>query len=209
MDLSGAKRRPAPTSLAERRLIRAAKRGDPAARAEMLGRYEPMVRHVARRFRLPGGDADDLAQHARLAILDAVRDWDPGRRVPFRSFAWMCAVREAHMAVKSGLAGKHQPLNQARSLSEAGPDGLPLAETLTAAGRPDDDPLERLIAREQLELILARLATLSPLERDALSLSANGCGYRDIAARLGVSLRAVNNALQRARRKLRGLPPAN
>jgi RNA polymerase sporulation-specific sigma factor len=206
MDLSGGKRRPAPTSLAERRLIRAAKRGDRAAQAELLGRYEPMVRQVARRFCLPGGDVDDLAQHARLAILDAVRDWDPRRRVPFRSFAWMCAVREAGMAVKSGLAGKHQPLNQASSLSETGQDGLPLAETI-AAGRPDDDPLEKLIAREELEFVLARLATLSRLERQALALSAGGWGYRDIAARLGVSLKAVNNALQRARRKLRGLPP--
>ena len=45
---------------------------------------------------------------------------------------------------------------------------------------------------------------LSPFERRCLTLSANGFAYREIAARLGVRTRAVNNALQRARRKLRG-----
>ena len=35
-------------------------------------------------------------------------------------------------------------------------------------------------------------------------MSANGYGHREIAARLGVGPRAVNNALQRARRKVFG-----
>jgi Sigma-70 region 2 len=70
---------PAPTSIAERRLLRAAKRGDRAAQAELLRRYEPLVRHIARTLYLPGGDADDLAQSARLGIVDAARAWDPKR----------------------------------------------------------------------------------------------------------------------------------
>ena len=165
------------------------------------------VRHVARCFRLPGGDSDDLEQQVRLAILDAARDWDPQRRVPFRAFAWICAVRAAQMAVKSALAGKHRPVNQALALTGAGLGGLPLAETIADTTRPDDDPLAKAIAREELERILTRLDMLSPFEREFLALSLNGCEYSEIAARLGASLRAVNNALQRARRKLHGLPP--
>src|SRR3954453_22024324 len=108
MDVSDGIRRSGPTSLAERRLIRAARLGDRAARAELLRRHEPMVGHVARCFRLPGGDTDDLEQHVRLATLDAPRDWHPKRQVPFRSFAWICAVRASRLAVKSALAGKHR-----------------------------------------------------------------------------------------------------
>src|SRR4051812_21427137 len=207
MDMSDGIRRSGPTSLAERRLIRAARRGDRAAQAELLRRHEPMVRHVARCFRLPGGDTDDLEQHVRLAILDAARDWDPKRQVPFRAFAWICAVRAARLAVKAALAGKHRPINQALALTGAGAGGLPLAETIADTTRPDDDPLEKAVAREELEGILARLDMLSPFERQVLALSLNGCEYREIAARLQASLKAVNNALQRARRKLRGLPP--
>jgi RNA polymerase sporulation-specific sigma factor len=207
MDMSDGIRRSGPTSSAERRLIRAARRADRAAQAELLRRHEPMVRHVARCFRLPGGDSDDLEQQVRLAILDAARDWDPKRRVPFRAFAWICAVRAARLAVRSALAGKHGPINQALALTEPGPGGLPLAETIADTTRPDDDPHAKAIAREELERILARLDMLSPFERDVLALSLNGREYWEIAARLETNLRAVNNALQRARRKLHGLPP--
>jgi RNA polymerase sporulation-specific sigma factor len=204
MSTSDARGLPAPTPIRERRLIRAARRGDRAAQAELLTRYEPLVRHIARSLYLPGGETDDLAQCARVGILDAIRAWDPDRRVPFRSFAWLCAIREARMAVNSARAGKHQPLNGARPLYTAGDDGLPLEDTVEATGRPDEDPVAKAIAREQLQSILDRAPTLSTLERRALALSANDCGHRDIAGTLGIRQRAVNNALQRARRKLLG-----
>ena len=170
----------------------------------MLELYEPLVRGIARRLYLPGGDRDDLAQHARLGVIDATRSWDPSRRVPFRAFAWLCAMREARMAVNSARSGKHQAINGARSLEDAGRDGLPVAETLAATGRADEDPEAKALARERLKEILARAGTLTPLERRSLELSLNGLGYREIAATLGVQPRTVNNALQRARRKLRG-----
>jgi RNA polymerase sporulation-specific sigma factor len=202
---AGEARRPSsPTALWERRLIERAKRGDRVAQAELVELYEPLVRGIARRLYLPGGDRDDLAQHARLGVIDATRSWDPSRRVPFRAFAWLCAVREARMAVNSARSGKHQAVNGARPLDDAGGDGLPLAETLAATGRGDEDPEAKVLAREWLNEILARARTLTPLERRSLELSLNGLGYREIAATLGVQPRAVNNALQRARRKLRG-----
>jgi DNA-directed RNA polymerase specialized sigma24 family protein len=110
----------------------------------------------------------------------------------------------ARAAVESASAGKHQALNRARSLDHAGGDGLPLSETIEAAGRPDEDPVAKTLAREQLQGILDRARTLFPLERRCMTLSANGCDHREIAARLGVRPRAVNNALQRARRKVLG-----
>jgi RNA polymerase sporulation-specific sigma factor len=195
---------PGPTSLWERRLIERAKHGDQVAQAELLRLYEPLVRRIARTLYLPGGDRDDLAQCARLGIIDAARSWDPARRVPFRAFAWLCAVREARMAVNSARSGKHQALNGARPLDGTGGDGLPLAETIEATARPDENPVAKALGREQLNAILERARTLTPLERRSLALSADGCGHREIAARLGVRPRAVNNALQRARRKVLG-----
>ena len=62
----------------------------------------------------------------------------------------------------------------------------------------------KTLARERLSDIRARVPTLSVLERDALALSANDRSYREIAGTLGIGQRAVNNALQRARRKLIG-----
>jgi RNA polymerase sporulation-specific sigma factor len=196
---------PAFTPLWEQRLIRAAKRGDRRAEARLLELYEPMVRRIAGSLYLPGGEREDLAQEARVGILGAIRAWDPSRSVPFRCFAWLCALREANTAVSAARAAKHQPLNHALSLHRPlGEEGAPLEETLVATVRPDDDPVAKTLGRERLRGILDCTRALTELERGALALSANDCKHRDSARVLGVGERAVNNALQRARRKLAG-----
>jgi DNA-directed RNA polymerase specialized sigma24 family protein len=81
---------------------------------------------------------------------------------------------------------------------------VPLQDTLVATGHPDDDPVAKTLARERLRAVLDGARALTELERGALSLSANDCTHRDSARELGVGERAVNNALQRARRKLAG-----
>ena len=73
-----------------------------------------MMRLIARRLYLPGGDHDDLAQEARIGLVDAVRTWDPERGVPFSNFAWLCATREARNAVDAARAHKHHLLTTAR-----------------------------------------------------------------------------------------------
>jgi RNA polymerase sporulation-specific sigma factor len=205
MTIGDGRGEPVPTSIWEKRLIRAASRGDGAAEARLLDLYEPMVRCIARTLYMPGGEREDLAQEARLGIFDAIRAWDPDRRVPFKSFAWLCAMRQARMAANAARAAKHQPLNDARTLHRiAGEDGHALEDTLEATGRPDADPVAKMLGRERLRGILQRAPTLTELERGSLALSVSDHSYRECAARLGVGERAINNALQRARRKLVG-----
>jgi len=195
--MSGSGDPSAPTPTCERRLIR----GDCAAEARLLALYEPMVRCITAAPYLPGGERDDLDQEARIGILQAIRDWDPERRVPFRNFAWLCAVREARMAVNAARARKHQPLNDARPLHAVDDDGPSLQDTLAASGR-QDDPVAKTLARDRLRRILDRMPSLTDLERGALVLSASHLTRRDTAGLLQVGERAVNNALQRARKKL-------
>jgi RNA polymerase sporulation-specific sigma factor len=193
------------TPLLEQRLIAAAKRGNRLAEAQLLELYEPMARRIASSLYLPGGDREDLAQEARVGILGAIRAWDPGRCVPFRCFAWLCGLREANTAVNAARAAKHHPLNHARSLHQPiGENGAPLEDTLIATGRPDSDPVAKTLGRERLHGILEGTRALTELERGALAMSANDRTHRDSARALGVGERAVNNALQRARRKLVG-----
>ncbi|MBE2318381.1 sigma-70 family RNA polymerase sigma factor [Solirubrobacter sp. CPCC 204708] len=208
---------PLPTSGFERRLIAAAGAGDTHAQHQLLKLYEPMVRRIAHRYFVPGAESEDLAQEARMAIIDATRRWDSNRRVPFSSFAWLCATREARMVVDAARANKHRILTSATSM-DAGSGGfledhggLSLVvgknrrsgRVTSWAGAPDHDPVAKTLAREQLHLVVRRGAALSPLERRSLALAAEDCSYREIADELHVGVRAVNNALQRARAKLR------
>ena len=57
--------------------------------------------------------------------------------------------------------------------------------------------------KEQLDLALKRLsALLSAREYEVLLLFASGLSYSRISSRLNISEKAVDNALQRARRKI-------
>jgi RNA polymerase sporulation-specific sigma factor len=218
------RRLPRPTTGSERRLVLAARRGDATAQARVLSQYEPMMRLIARRLYLPGGDHDDLAQEARVGLVDAVRTWEPERGVPFSNFAWLCATREARNAVHAARAAKHHLLTTATPLDVA--DGS-AKDALTAGELPfdhqanaqrrqrvrttgaacahggDHDPVAKTLGREQLRALIARTRTLTPLERRALALATNDHSHREIAATLHIRVRAVNNALQRARHKLR------
>ena len=60
---------------------------DPAIVEELVARYEPLVRSVARRYHARGEPLDDLVQVANLGLLKAIQRFDPDRGFAFTSFA--------------------------------------------------------------------------------------------------------------------------
>jgi RNA polymerase sporulation-specific sigma factor len=75
--------------------------GDPDALMALLTRYRWMLRSLARRYFLPGGDVEGLIQEASLGFVRAVRDYRPQLGIPFRPFAELCAARQVITGVKS------------------------------------------------------------------------------------------------------------
>jgi Sigma-70 region 2 len=67
----------------------------------------------ASRFYLPGGDADDIVQEARIGFLKAVRFYRGGRGSSFHRFAELCVSRQLASAIVAARRAKHQPLNEA------------------------------------------------------------------------------------------------
>jgi RNA polymerase sigma-B factor len=59
---------------------------DSATREELVERYLPLARHLARRYR-GRAELDDLDQVASLALLKALDRFDPDRGIAFSSFA--------------------------------------------------------------------------------------------------------------------------
>ena len=202
----------------------------PHALDELLGRYEPLIGAIVASLRLPCGcERSDVAQEARLGLARAIRAWQPARG-PFPAFAARCARNRALRALDTAGARKHQLLSRARSLDDHQPrakarlslvqtpapasDALepgeslfhvPLGEQL-AATSTQADPLRRVIAREQLDAVLAALPTLTPLERLVLAATVNDKSQRQLAAELGCSRRTVMIALRSAREKLATQP---
>jgi RNA polymerase sigma-B factor len=61
--------------------------GDPAAREQLVARFLPLARQLARRYQRGGEQLDDLVQVASLGLLKAVDRFDPERETAFSSFA--------------------------------------------------------------------------------------------------------------------------
>jgi RNA polymerase sigma-B factor len=60
---------------------------DQAARDQLVERFLPLARQLARRYQRGGEQLDDLIQVASLGLLKAIDRFDPGRETAFSSFA--------------------------------------------------------------------------------------------------------------------------
>jgi RNA polymerase sigma-B factor len=70
-----------------RLLVRYHDEGDPAAREQLVERFLPLARQLARRYQRGGEQLDDLVQVASLGLLKAIDRFDPERETAFSSFA--------------------------------------------------------------------------------------------------------------------------
>ena len=71
----------------ERRLLRAARRGDRGARDRLTVAHLQLVRRVAARYRGLGLPFDDLVQEGSIGLLEAIDRYDPCRTGDFEAFA--------------------------------------------------------------------------------------------------------------------------
>jgi RNA polymerase sporulation-specific sigma factor len=186
-------------------LVLAARDGCDRSLDVLLDRYRPFARSKARSYFLAGGDREDVVQEGMIGLYKAVRDFDPALSASFRSFADLCITRQVLTAVKAATRHKHGPLNDYVSFSRpvGGDEGArPLAEVLPCSS---GDPADLVVAAERLRALQAHVdAVLSDLETEVLRLFVEGKSYAEIAELLSRHTKAVDNALQRVKRKLEG-----
>ena len=190
------------TCLSDEQLQQLASCGEARAEDELAERYVRLVRVCARPYFLAGGDSEDLTQEGMLGLLSAIREYDGATAVPFRAFAEVCIRRRIYSAIKSASRLKHTPLNDGISLETAFEEVHPSERPYPAVDFRRV-PEEQVLARESANEFLNTFSRcLSPLERNILPLFLDGLSYRAIAQSCGKDEKAVDNAVQRIRRKL-------
>ena len=185
-------------------LVALAKKHDSAASDELYHRYKNIVRGKARPYFLVGADRDDLIQEGMIGLFKAIRDYNSDRNDTFRPFAEMCIVRQILTAIKQATRFKHQPLNKYESLYRCVYDEDSEKQLLDVVGASAALDPEELYIQQELNRSVEETVNnaLTELERDVLERFLDGRSYSEIAAELSHSVKSVDNALQRIRKKL-------
>lgn len=188
---------------ADEALCSLAASGDRIAEEALVMRYNRLVRVCARPYFLAGGDSEDLIQEGMVGLLNAIREYDPGKGSSFRTYAETCIRNRILSAIRAAARDKHTPLNHYVSYETPLLDGNTDSYPLSASRQPQQNPEDMLISREERRERLGTLkGQLSGFEAQILDLYLRGLSYMEIASEVDRSPKAVDNAVQRIRRKV-------
>ena len=171
----------------------------PPAFEVLFERYRKMVSGIASAYAANTADADDYMQEGMLALLAAASTYSQEYNASFRTYAAVCVRNRIR-----NVSGRERAAcrNSANSVSLDDPENS-IQELLADDA---DTPEQAFFEKERVSELYAKLAdVLSKQEREIFWLSVSGLSYDEIAERLRIPSKSVDNAIQRARRKLRAV----
>ena len=170
----------------------------------LVKQYKGKIIGYIRKFFLPGAEKDDLYQLGIIGLYNAVLKFDESKGSSFCLFADFYIRNTIKTAVTSANRKKHEVLNSAVSLY------CPVFSTDAddrlldyVYDKKAQDPLKLIIEKEKAEyLTYICRDTLSKMEKKVMILYLEGYTQGQIAFELSMETRVVDNAIQRARKKL-------
>lgn len=197
--------------LPDEKMIERIREGEDSFTELLMNKYKDLVRKKAGSLYILGADKEDLIQEGMIGLFKAIRDFNCERDASFATFADLCVSRQMYSAIESAERKKNVPLNHYVSLDaefggeESSPDGLtgePFINSLIAEGQRT--PEEHVIDQEAFLRLSSLIETeLTALEREVLRLNLTGMPTAQIAKVLGREEKSTDNALQRAKGKLK------
>ena len=166
---------------------------DKASASVILSRYSKLILIKSKIYANSDTDSEDLHQEGLMSLLKAINAYDPSMGAKFSTFAEKCVVNR--MKTVSARMG--------RSCSEVNRiDEDEAADVLSV----EETPESIFLYKEFLDELLGSIdSLLSDAELRAFRLCMSGMTYKQAAKKLGVTEKSVDNAMQRARRKIRAL----
>lgn len=192
----------------EAELVRLAQIGNEEAFEKLVNNYRGFIYYVCQSYFLKDGDQQDLVQEATIGLLEAIKAYDCETKVKFRNFAFLCIKRELDSAVSRSNRKKRQILNEAIPIYNQIEDdsnriGGPFYVGENFLKTEKDTPENSFIEKEEVEELITFLQKeLTNLEQNVLQLRLQGFTYREITTILEIQTKAVDNAVQRIRKKI-------
>lgn len=192
------------TSYSDEELIQMYRQGDMDIMEYLLEKYKPLVLKKTNKLFLIGAETEDLIQEGMVGLFKAIRDYSPSHEASFFTFADLCINRQLVTALETLNRKKHMPLNSYVSISSGEEDGgVSMEEVLEGEAA---SPEELVIEKEIWNEILGKLEKeLSSFEKQVLQYYLEGINYTRIAGIMDKEPKAIDNAIQRIRKKVRSI----
>ena len=188
----------------DKKFILKIKEGDEEALNKIMEKYKSFVYSKAKTFFIVGAEQEDIIQEGMIGLCKAIKGYDSNKDVSFSSFADLCIRRQIISAIKASTRQKHIPLNSYLSLNKNTFDedtDREVIEQLDMDTVPD--PLETITKKETYRSIELKMSEiLSDFEQQVFNEYLNGESYVNIASKLNSHVKAVDNAIQRIKKKV-------
>ena len=178
--------------------------GDSSELDNLIQKYQNFVYKKSTPYFLAGAEKEDIVQEGMIGLYKAIKSYDLDKDITFKYFADLCIKRQIITAIKTYSRQKHSPLNTYLSLnktSDDDEDDREIIEKLDIEIVPD--PLEEITIKETYKRIEDKMSKLlSPFEQQVYYSYLSGYSYAQIANNLGSHSKAVDNAIQRIKKKI-------
>ncbi|MGL4652237.1 MAG: sigma-70 family RNA polymerase sigma factor [Cetobacterium sp.] len=178
-----------------------AKQGDVESIEKIVTEYKNLIYMRNRTLFLKGAEREDLVQEGMIGLMKAIRSFDENRSACFSTFASLCIKRQIITAVKNYNSEKNKNLNSAMQ-----GEGYSEIQELIRYSNPSlkyYTPEQIVIGKELMKFLKKFLKiNLSGLEKEVFSYMVKGYGYLEIAEKLKKEPKAIDNSIQRIKKKV-------
>ena len=184
--------------LTDNELVVLAKSNNDDAVTVLMERYKNQVSAICRPYFLIGGDNEDLLQECMIAFYKAIITYNG--KASFSSYAYACMKNRIFSLIRKSNNTKNIPLNKYVSLSMLQDSASDKTDIVMSE---NVGPEESIINDESaLELENKIFSSLSKYENEILKYYLKGLSYQTISEKMDKSIKSIDNALQRIRKKI-------
>lgn len=171
------------------------KKNDSFAMDALIVRYRSTVEAIAMKYIASPLEKDDLVQEGMIGLLAAIKSYNSEKGAKFVTYASRCINNSVQTALRKVSRLKDIPQSSTVALEEDYFEGQ------TGLSAEDE-----YLAKESVSTLTEVLYEgLSSFENEVLRLYIVGCSYAEIAEKLEKNPKAIDNAIQRIRKKLDGV----
>lgn len=173
----------------------------------LFKKYEPLITSTAKKMykycKYSGLELNDLIQEGMLGLNLAITHYDEQKDTSFYTFAKKCIERKMISVIMGTKRLKHKILNESLSLEGSDIDDKVVGLEVFLSDEKADPELLVIDNEQEVELINNIKKRLTDFEVQVFELKISNFNYKEIAEILDKSPKAIDNALQRIKTKVK------